>query len=112
FRSKPLAVLYAKNNEIDKAVHILLSQGNMQRPGVEDIQSQLLEILGNDPNKLKVAQKTLLEKIHEQPGNNWYAEILTWLYTQKGDWDGRSEEHRSELQSRENLVCRLLLEKK
>lgn len=88
FYSKPLAVLYAKNNEIDKAVHILLSQGNMQRPGVEDIQSQLLEILGNDPNKLKVAQKTLLEKIHEQPGNNWYAEILTWLYTQKGDWDG------------------------
>src|SRR5690606_41704669 len=27
------------------------------------------------------------------------------------DWD-RSEEHTSELQSRENLVCRLLLEKK
>src|SRR5690606_41583723 len=28
------------------------------------------------------------------------------------DADGRSEEHTSELQSRENLVCRLLLEKK
>src|SRR5690606_40817239 len=28
------------------------------------------------------------------------------------DWDYRSEEHTSELQSRENLVCRLLLEKK
>src|SRR5690606_41599768 len=27
-------------------------------------------------------------------------------------WDGRSEEHTSELQSRENLVCRLLLERK
>src|SRR5690606_40064679 len=27
-------------------------------------------------------------------------------------WGGRSEEHTSELQSRENLVCRLLLEKK
>src|SRR5690606_42029702 len=27
-------------------------------------------------------------------------------------WSGRSEEHTSELQSRENLVCRLLLEKK
>src|SRR5690606_41043733 len=26
--------------------------------------------------------------------------------------DGRSEEHTSELQSRENLVCRLLLEKR
>src|SRR5690606_39814488 len=27
-------------------------------------------------------------------------------------WRSRSEEHTSELQSRENLVCRLLLEKK
>src|SRR5436309_6179942 len=29
-----------------------------------------------------------------------------------GAWWSRSEEHTSELQSRENLVCRLLLEKK
>src|SRR5690606_39919886 len=29
-----------------------------------------------------------------------------------GDFKVRSEEHTSELQSRENLVCRLLLEKK
>src|SRR6266700_7188786 len=29
-----------------------------------------------------------------------------------GRGEGRSEEHTSELQSRENLVCRLLLEKK
>src|SRR5688572_31500230 len=28
------------------------------------------------------------------------------------DWSCRSEEHRSELQSQSNLVCRLLLEKK
>src|SRR5690606_41560800 len=28
------------------------------------------------------------------------------------DGEGRSEEHTSELQSRENIVCRLLLEKK
>src|SRR5690606_39380563 len=30
----------------------------------------------------------------------------------QGNYQGRSEEHTSELQSRENLVCRLLLEKK
>src|SRR5690606_10190705 len=34
-----------------------------------------------------------------------------WFSVQVPD-DGRSEEHTSELQSRENLVCRLLLEKK
>src|SRR5690606_40370219 len=32
--------------------------------------------------------------------------------TARGSPPGRSEEHTSELQSRENLVCRLLLEKK
>src|SRR5436309_6299942 len=31
---------------------------------------------------------------------------------QAGEQEQRSEEHTSELQSRENLVCRLLLEKK
>src|SRR5690606_40510197 len=34
-----------------------------------------------------------------------------WQKSRPGD-GGRSEEHTSELQSRENLVCRLLLEKK
>src|SRR5690606_39486401 len=36
-----------------------------------------------------------------------------WLRKAISTWAGvRSEEHTSELQSRENLVCRLLLEKK
>src|SRR5690606_41987071 len=35
-----------------------------------------------------------------------------WSLRQKEGADPRSEEHTSELQSRENLVCRLLLEKK
>src|SRR5690606_40439497 len=35
----------------------------------------------------------------------------TWSRSTRGHWN-RSEEHTSELQSRENLVCRLLLEKK
>src|SRR2546430_4410472 len=35
-------------------------------------------------------------------------EVYASLYR----WDGRSEEHTSELQSQSNLVCRLLLEKK
>src|SRR5690606_40873445 len=38
--------------------------------------------------------------------------ISSLLDSDDGDKDVRSEEHTSELQSRENLVCRLLLEKK
>src|SRR5690606_40883977 len=37
---------------------------------------------------------------------------VTWLATRLRERRLRSEEHTSELQSRENLVCRLLLEKK
>src|SRR5688572_27997365 len=33
-------------------------------------------------------------------------------WTDLGQWDNRSEEHTSELQSQSNLVCRLLLEQK
>src|SRR5690606_42015649 len=38
--------------------------------------------------------------------------LVTCQTTHQGSYSGRSEEHTSELQSRENLVCRLLLEKK
>src|SRR5690606_12579207 len=41
---------------------------------------------------------------------NWPPLMAAAEDTAAGDW--RSEEHTSELQSRENLVCRLLLEKK
>src|SRR5690606_42027117 len=40
------------------------------------------------------------------------AGVVLGLITPVRSWFGRSEEHTSELQSRENLVCRLLLEKK
>src|SRR5690349_22194369 len=41
-----------------------------------------------------------------------FASVLRGLGVTAGDRVGRSEEHTSELQSRRDLVCRLLLEKK
>src|SRR5690606_31659057 len=46
------------------------------------------------------------ESARQTRSNRERATTLQW------DESGRSEEHTSELQSRENLVCRLLLEKK
>src|SRR5690606_10351532 len=45
--------------------------------------------------------------------DDWIENDMFEEFLQKfKDTDARSEEHTSELQSRENLVCRLLLEKK
>src|SRR5690606_39512200 len=43
---------------------------------------------------------------------DWLTDCLAWLDANGVEAIERSEEHTSELQSRENLVCRLLLEKK
>src|SRR5690625_3233145 len=58
---------------------------------------------------------------HAQVFNNLYGTSRNWVMETLNtgldvileiDWQGRSEEHTSELQSRGHLVCRLLLEKK
>src|SRR5690606_41608636 len=46
------------------------------------------------------------------PGYEMAEVAATTISGEQKFFSGRSEEHTSELQSRENLVCRLLLEKK
>jgi tetratricopeptide (TPR) repeat protein len=86
--SLPLARLYSKTGDIEKAINALLNMGPMQMPGMEDPKGTMLELLGIDPKKVQLAQKALINRINEQPENTWYADLLTWLYTQKDDWDG------------------------
>src|SRR3712207_8955498 len=56
------------------------------------------------------------QAVFEHPGACWNPVCLrashAWRYRQAKSWPNRSEEHTSELQSRQYLVCRLLLEKK
>ncbi len=83
-----LARLYAQNGEIEKSVATLLDAGPRQIGTAEDTKSLLLEVLNNQPKHLALAQKAVVKKINESPENIFYAEILTWLYTQKDDWEG------------------------
>lgn len=86
--SGSLSRLYAQAGETDKAVTTLLDGGPAPPGGVEDTKATMLELLGTDAKKLSSAQKAIIKRINEQPENNFYAEILTWLYTQKDDWEG------------------------
>ncbi|MBS1774753.1 MAG: tetratricopeptide repeat protein [Bacteroidetes bacterium] len=88
FYSTPLAKLYAQTGNIEQAINTVLNVGQIQLPGLDDTKTILLEILGNDLRKLQLAQKALIRKINEQPSNTWFVELLTWLYTQKDDWEG------------------------
>src|SRR5207302_9743752 len=51
-------------------------------------------------------------RIHQKPNWTEMTACRPWLQAELEVVKPRSEEHTSELQSRENLVCRLLLEKK
>jgi tetratricopeptide (TPR) repeat protein len=84
----PLARLYAKTGAIDKAIETLLAGNPGQNIGIDNVKAILLELLGNDPEKLRTAQKSLMKKINAQPESAYYAELLTWIYTQKNDWEG------------------------
>src|SRR6266496_4754640 len=58
-------------------------------------------------------EPALPEALAAVPGESQRAEVLSRSFGVHGrDFRVRSEEHTSELQSRRDLVCRLLLEKK
>src|SRR5207302_2327056 len=60
----------------------------------------------SNPRQADVFMRELHGPLMRQGVDVW------WVDGGNGAVDMRSEEHTSELQSRENLVCRLLLEKK
>src|SRR5206468_11041630 len=74
-------------------------------------------LLRRPPRSTLFPYTTLFRSIHEQSADHFRAEVLAerrahaalFLFFNERP---RSEEHTSELQSRSDLVCRLLLEKK
>lgn len=83
-----LAQLYAGQGNMDKAIDVLLNNGPQQFGNADNTKATLLELLGTDAKKQQAAQKAILKKINSQPDNPYYVELLTWLYTQKDDWEG------------------------
>lgn len=87
--SGPMSRLYFKSGDLDNGIATLLNASkSFYNGGIDDVKATLLDYLGDDRRKLVKAQKALIKKINEQPDNPYYSELLTWLYTQKDDWDG------------------------
>lgn len=87
--SGPMSRLYFKTGDLERAITTLLDASHsFFNGGIDEVKSTLLEYVGDDRKKISRAQKALIKKINEQPDNRYYSELLTWLYTQKGDWEG------------------------
>src|SRR5438874_9424233 len=83
-------------------------------PGVGSLTSTILETsFRAKPACRKPIQTPKAIRINLPIGTNpWPIRIQKWKPSYRKSRDSRSEEHTSELQSRRDLVCRLLLEKK
>jgi len=88
FYAVQLAQLYSRQGNLDKTLETLLAPPPNQYITVDNVKAMLLQLLGNDAARLQAAQKNLIGRINNDPGNVYYAELLTWIYTQKNDWDG------------------------
>lgn len=87
--SGPMSRLYYRAGNLEKAIYTLLDASRgFYNGGTEEVKTTLLDYLGDDRKKLQQAQKAIIKKINEQPDNPYYSELLTWLYTQKNDWEG------------------------
>src|SRR5690606_40579837 len=108
-----------KKNEITKGIFSVLEADPSKsfnykqiasKLGIEDTTGRnlLIKRLGqlNEKKRIEEIEKGKYKII---PSKNYFEGIIE--VTGRGN-AYRSEEHTSELQSRENLVCRLLLEKK
>src|SRR5690606_39796870 len=81
--------------------------------------TEALEAIGGAPPRTWTVLLTLCDKARDHGkvllalGNAtpWVTQLITYALVATTVYADRSEEHTSELQSRENLVCRLLLEK-
>src|SRR5690606_28320613 len=116
------------DNDLKTFAELLADVPLLYEPGREwrysaavDVQARLVEVLSGQPFEEYVRGHIFLPLGMADSG--WTrdpAEIdrLAMIYRESDygmlvrETDERSEEHTSELQSRENLVCRLLLEKK
>src|SRR5690606_37277831 len=87
---------------------------NGLRPGRYWVTDDGLVVLASESGVLHIPASKVVRKGRLQPGKIFLVDTAAGRIVEDDEVKAelRSEEHTSELQSRENLVCRLLLEKK
>src|SRR5690606_35675287 len=102
----------ARREQWDTAWRALRARRNREAGGTGHYRPGLRAYLRDvyDGFWMRQLERRRARRAHTMPSRPVASPLVERMYQQ---WDGfRSEEHTSELQSRENLVCRLRLEKK
>lgn len=83
-----LALLYSKEGNTEDAANAMMDVLMTQPNELDNIKGSLLQVIDGDEKKLAVIQKQLAKRISKDPGNPYWNELLTWMYVQKGDYEG------------------------
>jgi tetratricopeptide (TPR) repeat protein len=83
-----LALLYNKQGNTEEAINAMLDVLMVQPNELDDVKSSLLQVVNGDDKKLALVQKQISKRIATDPGNPYWNELLTWIYVQKGDYEG------------------------
>ncbi len=83
-----LALLYGKEGKTDEAINALMDVLVLQPHVLEDVKSSLLQIVNNGEKKMVQMQKLIMKRLSAQPDNPLWNELNTWVFTQKGDYNG------------------------
>lgn len=86
-----LAKLYNKTGDVEKAISLVIEGSQYQNllltTGDESVETTLLELMGNDADKQKKAQKAIIKLVSEHPENFYYTKLLTWIFSVQGNWE-------------------------
>ncbi|WP_190277292.1 tetratricopeptide repeat protein [Taibaiella lutea] len=83
-----LALLYGKEGNTEDASNAMMDVLTTQPNELDNIKSSLLQLIDGDDKKLAIVHKQILKRISGDPSNPYWNELLTWMYIQKGDYEG------------------------
>lgn len=83
-----LALLYGKEGNTEEAANAMMDVLATQPNELDNIKSSLLQLINSDDKKLAIVQKQVTKRISGDPANPYWNELLTWMYIQKGDYEG------------------------
>jgi tetratricopeptide (TPR) repeat protein len=83
-----LALLYGKEGNTEEASGAMMDVLTTQPNELDNIKSSLLQLIDGDDRKMAIVHKQLIKRISGDPANPYWNELLTWMYIQKGDYEG------------------------